>query len=469
MMKKFMDKDFLLSTETAKKLYEDYASVMPVIDYHCHINPQEIYEDLVYDNITQVWLGADHYKWRQMRSNGVEEKYITGDASDYEKFVKWAETLEMAIGNPLYHWSHLELQRYFGYEGHLCAETADEVWNLCNEKLQNGLTVRKIIEMSNVNMVCTTDDPIDSLIWHKKIKEDESFKTQVLPAWRPEKAMNLSKPDYLDYVKKLEAVSGIEINSFKALIDALRVRLDYFVENGCSISDHSLDYVMYAPASEEEVELIYAKRLSGEMLTVDEKRKFETAFMLEMGKEYHKRNWVMQLHFSVKRDNNKLIYNKLGADMGIDCMDNCTSASQMADFLNALAETDQLPKTILYSLNPSDNAAIGTIIGCFQDSSAVGKIQQGSAWWFNDNKTGMIEQMTTLANLGLLGNFIGMLTDSRSFLSYTRHEYFRRILCDMIGGWVENGEYPADEKALKKIIEGISYKNAKRYFGFNLD
>ena len=467
-MKKFMDQDFLLTTETAKKLYHEYAAVMPVLDYHCHIVPREIYEDRKFENITQVWLGADHYKWRQMRSNGVEEKYITGDASDREKFQKWAETLEMAIGNPLYHWSHLELQRYFGYEGYLNGDTAEEVWKLCNEKLQNGLSARKLIEMSDVTLICTTDDPVDTLEWHQKIKADESFRVQVLPAWRPERAMNVDKADYMDYLKELSLVSGVEVKDFASLIEALKKRLDYFADNGCTISDHSLEYVMYAPASEEEVESVFEKRLLGQKLTSAEKKKFETAFMLALGKEYAKRNWVMQLHFGVKRDNNQKLYQALGADAGIDCISNYTPSDQMADFLNRLAVSGSLPKTILYSLNPIDNAAIGTIIGCFQDSSAIGKIQQGSAWWFNDNKTGMIDQMVSLANLGLLGNFIGMLTDSRSFLSYTRHEYFRRIMCELIGGWVENGEYPADYKALEKIVKGISYNNAVAYFGFDL-
>lgn len=468
-MKAFMDEEFILSTDTAKKLYHDYAEVMPVLDYHCHLNPKEIYENKKYDNITQVWLGGDHYKWRQMRSNGVEEKYITGDASDREKFQKWAETLEMAIGNPLYHWSHLELKRYFGYDGYLNGETAEEVWNLCNEQLRGeGRTPRDLIKMSNVTLVCTTDDPADSLEWHKKIAEDETFDVQVLPAWRPEKAMNMAKPDYVEYLDKLSEVSGVKIDSFASLIEALKVRMDFFVSMGCVISDHSLDYVMYQPASDEEVEAIFAKRLAGGEVTALEKKQFETAFMIAMGKEYHKKNWVMQLHYGVKRDNNGRIYGQLGPDAGIDCINNFAPSSEMADYLNALAVTDELPKTILYSLNPGDNASIGTIIGCFQDSSAIGKIQQGSAWWFNDHKTGMTDQMTSLANLGLLGNFIGMLTDSRSFLSYTRHEYFRRIMCDLIGGWVENGEYPADYKTLEKIVKGISYNNAVRYFGFNL-
>lgn len=462
-----MDKDFLLETETAQKLYHEYAAKMPILDYHCHINPQEIAEDRKFENITQVWLGADHYKWRQMRSNGVEEKYITGDASDREKFQKWAETLERAIGNPLYHWSHLELQRYFGYYGALNGETAEEVWNLCNAKLQeDGMSARNLIRQSNVTLVCTTDDPVDSLEWHEKIAADESFEVRVLPAWRPDKAMNLEKTDYLEYLKKLEVVSGVKIDSFASLIEALRIRMDYFAEHGCSVSDHGLEYVMYAPASEEEIEAIFAKRLRGEAVSRADELQFKTAYMVALGREYHKKNWVMQLHYGVKRDNNGMIFGKLGPDAGIDCINNYAPSSEMADYLNALAITDELPKTILYSLNPTDNAAIGTIIGCFQSEEARGKIQQGSAWWFNDNKQGMIEQMTSLANLGLLGNFIGMLTDSRSFLSYTRHEYFRRIMCNLIGGWVENGEYPADEKVLGRMVQDISYNNAVRYFGF---
>lgn len=468
-MKAFMDENFLLSTKTAEKLYHEYAEGMPILDYHCHINPQEIYEDRKFENITQVWLGADHYKWRQMRSNGVEEKYITGDATDREKFQKWAETLELAIGNPLYHWSHLELKRYFGYQGCLNGETAEEVWNLCNEKLaQDSMTARNLIRQSNVTLLCTTDDPVDSLEWHKKLAEDDTFDVQVLPAWRPDKAMYLEKPDYAAYLDKLSQVSGIQINSFAALIEALKNRMEFFASMGCSVSDHGLAYVMYAPATESEVEEIFAKRLAGALPTAAEEAKFKTAFLVALGREYHKRGWVMQLHYGVKRDNSRRVFGALGPDAGIDCISNYTPSAELADFLNALDETDELPKTIIYSLNPIDNAAIGTIIGCFQNSSAVGKIQQGSAWWFNDHKTGMTEQMTSLASLGLLANFVGMLTDSRSFLSYTRHEYFRRIMCELIGGWVENGEYPADYRMLEKIVKGISYNNAVRYFGFDL-
>ncbi len=467
-MKQFMDKDFLLSTDTAKTLFHDYAEKMPVLDYHCHINPQEIAEDRKFNNITQVWLGGDHYKWRVMRSCGVEERYITGDAPDREKFQKWAESLSKAIGNPLYHWSHLELQRYFGYMGALNGDTAEEVWNLCNAKLQeDSMSVRNIIRQSNVTLICTTDDPADTLEWHKKIAEDDSFDVQVLPAWRPDKAMNIEKPDYTDYLAKLASAAGMtEIRTFAALKDALKNRMDFFASMGCCVSDHALNYVMYNPASEEELEAIFAKRMSGGSVSHEEQLKFKTAFMIFVGKEYHKRGWIMQLHYGCKRDNNIFRFNQLGPDTGFDCIDNYAPSASMADFLNALNATDELPKTVLYSLNPNDNASIGTIIGCFQSPDAIGKIQQGSAWWFNDHKLGMTEQMTTLANLGVLGNFIGMLTDSRSFLSYTRHEYFRRILCDIIGGWVENGEYPNDQKTLKEIIEGISYNNAVRYFDF---
>ena len=469
-MKPFLNEEFLLSTESAQKIYHQFAEKMPILDYHCHINPKEICDDRKFENITQVWLGGDHYKWRQMRSNGIDEKYITGDAPDREKFQKWAETLELAVGNPLYHWSHLELKRYFGYDGILNGRTAETVWNLCNKKLQeDGMSVRGLIKQSNVRLICTTDDPVDTLEYHEKIAKDETFDVQVLPAWRPDKAMNIEKPEYLDYLAKLSEVSGVKIDSFKALKQALCVRMDYFAARGCKVSDHALEYVMYRPASDEELEAIFAKRLSGSGVTREEELQFKTAFMQAVGREYNRRGWIMQLHYGCKRDNNTFYYKKLGPDTGFDCINNYAPSSEMADFLNALISTNELPKTILYSLNPNDNASIGTILGCFQDSTAVGKIQQGSAWWFNDHKVGMTEQMTSLANLGLLGNFIGMLTDSRSFLSYTRHEYFRRVMCALIGGWVENGEYPYDEEALEKIVKGISYNNAVRYFGFDLE
>ena len=469
-MKQFMDKDFLLSTPTAQELYHDIAAKVPVLDYHCHINPQEIAEDRKFENITQVWLGGDHYKWRQMRSNGVEERYITGDAPDREKFQKWAETLEKAIGNPLFHWSHLELQRYFGYTGVLNKDTAEEVWNLCNEKLQEpSMSARNLILQSNVTLICTTDDPADDLKWHKILAEDDSFPVQVLPAWRPDKAMNLEKPDYGQYLETLASAADMDIQSFEDLKAALKSRMAFFNEMGCRASDHGLEFVMYVPATDEEIEAIFQKRLNDEPVTREEELKFKTAFMLFVAAKYAEMGWAMQLHYGCKRDNNTGMFAKLGPDTGYDCINNYAPSGQIADYLNALDQKGTLPKTVLYSLNPNDDEAIGTIVGCFQNSDAVGKIQQGSAWWFNDHKTGMTKQMTSLANLGLLGNFIGMLTDSRSFLSYPRHEYFRRILCELIGNWVENGEYPKDMKMLERIVKGISYNNAVRYFGFELD
>ena len=466
-MKKFMGKNFLLSNETAQELFHNYAASMPIIDYHCHINPQEIAEDRKFENITQVWLGGDHYKWRLMRACGVDERYITGDASDREKFQKWAETLPKAIGNPVYHWSHLELQRYFGYHGILNADTAEEVWNLCNAKLaEDSMSVRNIIRQSNVEVICTTDDPVDDLSWHKKLAEDPEVDFSVYPAWRPDKAMNIEKPEYADYIRKLSEVSGVEVNSFAALIAALKNRMEFFNGMKCCVSDHGINYTVYKPVSEEAVEAIFAKKAAGEELTALEIDQYKTMFMLAMGREYHRLGWVMQLHYGTKRNSNRLYYEKLGPDTGYDCINNDAPAAELADFLDALNVTDELPKTIVYSLNPADNALIDTICGCFQDSSAVQKVQHGSAWWFNDHKPGMEAQMTSFANESVLGNFVGMLTDSRSFLSYARHEYFRRILCNLVGTWVEDGEYPHDQKALRAIVEGISYLNAKNYFNF---
>ena len=464
----FLDKDFLLNTETARKLYHDAAERCPIIDYHCHINPREIWEDRRYDNITQVWLGGDHYKWRLMRSAGIDEKYITGsETSDYEKFVAWAGVLSKAIGNPLYHWSHLELRRFFGYEGVLNADTADEVWKLTGEKLrQPGYSVRGLIAMSNVETICTTDDPVDSLEWHEKLAADDSFRTTVLPAWRPDKAMNLEKPDWPDYIEKLAAVSGVKIDSFAALKDALKTRMDFFAAHGCALSDHALNAVMYAPAGEDEVEAIFRARMSGKLPSREEEDKFKFAFMAFAAGEYRRRNWVMQLHYGCRRDNNGPMFRKMGPDTGFDCVDNTAPSTSTAAFLGYLEEQGALPRTILYSLNTNDNAAIDSILGCFQNSEAVGRIQHGSAWWFNDHFDGMTEQIKSLAALGYLAGFVGMLTDSRSFLSYPRHEYFRRILCRVIGQWVEDGMYPDDIETLSEIVRGISYGNAKAYFGF---
>lgn len=466
-MQAFMDKDFLLSTPTARTLYHEVAASCPIIDYHCHISPQQIFDDLRYENITQVWLGGDHYKWRLMRAAGVDEKFITGDASDYEKFLKWAEVLGKGIGNPLYHWSHLELRRFFGYEGALSLKTADEVWNICNEKLQSaGFGVRGLINMSNVETICTTDDPIDSLEWHQKLAADTTFKTAVLPAWRPDKAMNLDKPDYLDYLAKLADVSGVEIKTFADLKAALKVRMDYFTQNNCCLSDHALNYVMYAPATDEQIEAIFAKRMAGEAISAAEEAIFKTAYMLFVARQYKAMNWTMQLHYGCRRDNNHTMYDKLGPDTGYDCIDNYAPSSQTSAFLGALEATGELPQTVLYSLNPNDNEAIDTICGCFQNEDAVSKVQHGSAWWFNDHFQGMTDQLTSLASIGYLAGFVGMLTDSRSFLSYPRHEYFRRILCRLLGQWVDEGMFPNDFELLSEIVRGVSYENAKKYFHF---
>ncbi|MBO4845950.1 MAG: glucuronate isomerase [Lachnospiraceae bacterium] len=469
-MKQFMDKDFLLNSDTASKLFHEYAENAPIIDYHCHISPKEIAENRHFKNITEVWLGGDHYKWRFMRSCGVEERYITGDADDKDKFLKWAECLGKAIGNPLYHWSHLELQRYFDFNKPLSSKTAQEAWEVCNEVLNRpDMGAKDIIMRSGVTLICTTDDPIDSLEFHDEIRKDSEFTARVLPAWRPDRAMNIEKPDFVEYIEKLARVSGVKIDSFEDLIEALRKRMDFFSDMGCVLSDHGLEFVMYAPSSENEVERIFASRLAGSAVSREEELKYKFAFMQALAKEYVKKNWVMQLHYGCKRDNNKPRFRELGPDTGFDCINDNTPSTQLADFLNALEETDSLPKTILYSLNPSDNAAIGTILGCFQDSSAVAKIQQGSAWWFNDHKPGMTEQLRSLAALGNLSGFVGMLTDSRSFLSYTRHEYFRRILCNMFGELVENGEFPEDYDILGEIVKDISYNNSIDYFGFSLE
>ncbi|MBR0094897.1 MAG: glucuronate isomerase, partial [Synergistaceae bacterium] len=395
------------------------------------------------------------------------EKFITGDATEREKFQAWAKVLGKAIGNPLYHWSHLELRRFFGYEGILNDSTAEYVWRLCNEKLHRpDFGVRDLIRRSNVETICTTDDPVDSLEWHEKLAGDKTFKTAVLPAWRPDKAMNIEKPNWLEYLKKLEEVSGVKIDSFKALKEALKLRMDHFAKHGCSLSDHALDYVMYAPTTDDVIESIFSARLAGQIPDKDSQAKFKMAFMLFVAKEYHRRGWVMQLHYGCRRDNNPPMFDKLGPDTGFDCVDNSAPSTQTAAFLGELERSHSLPKTILYSLNGNDNAAIDTICGCFQSDEAVCKVQHGSAWWFEDHLDGMTSHMKTLASLGYLAGFVGMLTDSRSFLSYPRHELFRRILCRIFGEWVEGGLYPDDMETLKDIVRDISYNNAKKYFNF---
>ena len=468
-MKAFLDDDFLLTTPTARRLYQ-VARSMPILDYHCHLDPKEIAQDRRFENITQVWLGGDHYKWRLMRANGVDEAYITGDAPDREKFQKWAETLELAIGNPLYHWSHLELRRYFGYEGVLNGDTAQEVWELCNQKLQEpGMSARSLIANSGVTLVCTTDDPADSLEWHQQLAQDSSFPVKVLPAWRPDAAMGLERPEYLDYLQRLGQAAGVEIRTYGDLKKALLSRMAFFDKMGCRASDHALTAAVCQPASDEELERVFQKRLEGEPLTQEELAAFQTGFLRFVAGEYKRLGWVMQLHYGCRRNNNTRMFHKLGRDTGYDAVLQGTPSLEVAAFLDLLASQDALPRMVLYSLNPNDDEGLNSVIGCFQDGTPLGRIQQGSAWWFNDHKAGMVKQLTAFANGGVLGNFIGMLTDSRSFLSYPRHEYFRRILCELLGAWVENGEYPADWKALEKMVRGVCYNNAVEFFGFPLE
>ncbi len=467
-MKQFMDENFLLQNDTAVTLYHKTAKALPIIDYHCHIQPKEIAEDRQFENITQLWLGGDHYKWRQMRSHGIDERFITGNATDKEKFFAWAETLEKLIGNPLYHWSHLELQRYFNCYKPLTRATAEELWNLCNREIQKPeFSTRNLMKKSNVELICTTDDPVDSLEWHKAIAEDSSFHISVRPTFRPDKAINIEKPEFLEYLQQLSEVSTISIDSFKNLVQALKNRIDYFDAHGCRISDHGLEYIMFEPASPKEIEVIFASRVAGKSITTTEVAQFKTACMIALARAYAEVNWTMQLHYGCVRNCNTPMFKALGADSGFDTINNYGSVTQMVDLFDALQQSNELPKTILYSLNPSDNAPISTLIGCFQSGGIRGKIQHGSAWWFNDHKQGMIDQMVQLANCGMLANFVGMLTDSRSFLSYPRHEYFRRILCNLIGSWVEDGEFPNDQALLEEIVTDISYGNAKRYFEFS--
>ena len=464
-MPKFLTEDFLLNTETARKLYHGYAADAPIIDYHCHVSPKEIYEDKRFSNITEIWLGGDHYKWRLMRSNGVDEYYITGDAPAYEKFVKFAEMLPKAIGNPMYHWCHLELKKYFGYDGTLCADTAKEVWDLAERKLkEDSMSARGIIKQSNVVFIGTTDDPIDTLEYHKLIAEDPTIDTVVAPSFRPDKALNIDKAGWREYIAQLSAASGVEISDIDSLKEALARRIEHFAKNGCRASDHGLDRMIYAEADSDAINAIMARGFAGEIVPSDEAEALKTELLVFCAKEYAKRGWVMQLHYNCLRNPNSAMFKKLGPDTGFDCIGPNNGSRALTALLDRLYSENALPRTVIYSLDAADNAFIDTIIGAFQGTEIAGKLQHGSAWWFNDNKEGMREQLISLANLSLLGNFVGMLTDSRSFLSYTRHEYFRRILCALIGEWVENGEYPDDEKALAEIVRGISYENAKKYF-----
>ncbi len=465
-MKEFMNEDFLLSNEIASVLYHKYAKEAPIIDYHCHIDPQEIAKDRNYETITQLWLGGDHYKWRAMRQAGIDEFYITGEASDYEKFAAYAGVLEMAAGNPLYHWSHLELKRYFGIDRELCTDSAKEIYEECNAKLKSGeLSAKKIIKKSNVVCIGTTDDPVDSLDFHKEIAADDAFDTKVIPTFRPDQALAVDQPEFDAYICKLASVSETEITDYASYLKALGKRIIYFASCGCKSSDHSFAVVPYRRADAKELDDIFDKARKGEEVTTLQKEAFVTETMLYLASEYAKQKWVMQLHFGVVRNTNSRMYGKIGKDTGFDRILSETSIETLALFLDELDKEENLPNTILYSLNPCDHAAIMTLCGCFFESGVKGKVQNGSAWWFNDHLEGMQEHLKAFATRGMLGSFVGMLTDSRSLLSYTRHEYFRRILCNYIGGMVQQGLYPWNEKVLGKMVEDICYHNANDFFG----
>lgn len=466
-MKPFMNENFLLQTKTAQDLYHNHAAKMPIFDYHCHINPKQIADDVRFENITQIWLYGDHYKWRAMRTNGVDERYCTGDASDWEKFEKWAETVPYTLRNPLFHWTHLELKKFFGINKILSPETAREIWDECNKKLNTPeYSVRGIIRMANVHTICTTDDPVDSLEYHRQIKEG-GFEVHVLPAWRPDKAMAVENVKlYNEYLDKLAGAANQEINSFSGLIAALDIRHSFFHENGCRLSDHGLETAIAEDYTTAEIEQIFTKIRGGGELSQTEILKFKSAMLFEFGIMDHSRGWTQQFHIGALRNNSTRLFNKLGADVGLDSIGDFEIARPLSKLLDRLDLNNKLGKTVLYNLNPRDNELMGTMIGNFQDGSVPGKMQFGSGWWFLDQKDGMEKQINALSNLGLLSRFVGMLTDSRSFLSYTRHEYFRRTLCNILGNDVENGEIPHDMELLGKMVENICFSNAKNYFNF---
>ncbi|MGN6264614.1 MAG: glucuronate isomerase [Ginsengibacter sp.] len=466
-MKDFLDKDFLLQTETAKKLYHIFAEGMPIIDYHCHLPVQQIADDVNFENLTQIWLYGDHYKWRAMRTNGVDESYCTGDKSDYKKFEKWAETVPYTLRNPLYHWTHLELQRYFDIHEILNPESAKKIYDECTEKLQTkDYSVRNLLRKMNVKVVCTTDDPTDSLEYHQKIKDD-NFEIKVLPAFRPDKAMNVDNAvDFNNYVTKLEAVSGIKITGLHSYLDALKQRHDFFASMGCSLSDHGLDYTYAEDYTSEEIENIFDKVRSGSSLSESEKLKFKSAMLYTFAVWDWEKGWVQQYHVGAFRNNNLLQMKLAGPDTGWDSIGDFRQGKPLAKFLGRLNAEDKLTKTILYNLNPADNEVFATMAGNFNDGSIPGKMQFGSAWWFLDQKDGMTKQLNALSNMGLLSRFIGMITDSRSFLSYPRHEYFRRIVCNLFGEEIENGELPDDIDWTGKIVSDICCNNARNYFNW---
>jgi glucuronate isomerase len=468
-MKKFLDENFLLETGTAQTLYHEYAKQMPVIDYHCHLPPDQIAADKQFENLTQIWLYGDHYKWRAMRTNGVDESYCTGNKTDYEKFEKWAETVPYTMRNPLYHWTHMELQRYFDVYDILDASTAKKIYDECTAKLQTPeYSVRNLLRKMNVRTVCTTDDPVDSLEHHQKIKED-GFEIPIIPAWRPDAAMNVADPAVFEaYIKKLEAVSNTHITFFRDFIDALKKRHDFFAAMGCSVSDHGLEQIYAEDYTEHEVHLIFDKIYGGHGLSLEEQNKFRSAMLVIFAEMDHEKGWVQQYHLGAIRNNNLKAMRELGPDTGWDSIGDFSHARSISRFLGGLIDRDKLTKTILYNLNPADNELMATMIGNFNDGSAPGKIQWGSGWWFLDQKDGMIKQMNALSNMGLLSKFVGMLTDSRSFLSFPRHEYFRRILCNLFGNDVENGELPANIEWIGQVVQDICFNNANNYFNLKL-
>ena len=466
-MNTFMDRDFLLSTDTAKWLYHDVAENMPIIDYHCHINPREIAQNRKFDNIAQIRLGGDHYKWRLMRAAGVPEEKITGDADDREKFRAFAAAMPQFIGNPVYHWSHLELQRGFGIYEPLSGDNADEVYDKCSEILK-GYSARALMEKFNVKAICTTDDPIDDLRWHQQIAGDENFAIKVLPTFRPDKAINIEKPGFDTYIRQLGEVVGRELKCAEDVAQALCQRIDFFAENGCLVADHGMDYCAYAQPDSAAANTAFAAAMEGRCPDKALGDAYKTLVTVACAKKYAEKGMAMQIHFGCLRNTNKPMFAKLGADIGCDAVNSQSGVENVAPLLNAFVENEGLPKVVLYSLNPADNTALVTIMACFQGGGVAGKLQHGSAWWVNDHLPGMRQQLTDLACNGVLGQFIGMLTDSRSFLSYTRHEYFRRVLCEVIGQWVENGQYPNDEKQLTKLVSDLCFHNTNAYFGFGL-
>lgn len=461
----FLNDDFLLSTPFAKTLFHQHAAKMPIIDYHCHLDPKEIYEDGQFKNITEAWLGGDHYKWRLMRACGVPEEKITGKASDWDKFYAWCQTVPKIIGNPLYSWTHLELKRFFGVDLLINEENAEEIWQKTNEKLaSDAFKRRNIIANAQVKVVCTTDDPADDLMYHALIAHEED-RFKVLPSFRPDKALNIDKPDFPAYVKALGQAVEKEITTFAEMMTALSSRVDFFHKMGGRLSDHALDVLIFEKATPEILEAIFKKALAKQALTLKEIHQYRTACLLQLFHFYKEHNWTMQLHLHAYRNCNTPMFEKLGPDTGYDGVNDLSITMQLQPLLDAAEMKDDLPQTILYSLNPNDYPALVALMGCYQKDSA-GKIQLGSGWWFNDTRAGMRNQLTQFADGSVLHNFVGMLTDSRSFLSYTRHEYFRRVLCEFIGEMVERGEAPADEKLLGELVEAISYQNAKTYFNF---